>query len=291
MPPRTLRPGQTCQVWVGGVDVATPELVLETDAVLLEAPNWTLDGRALVLNGAGGLWTLDPGSPDASPVPVDLPGLPDLNNDHVLAPDGVHVYVSTADTHVYRVPLSGGPGVRVTPEDGRWHFLHGVSPDGARLAYVEIADLTAPHGRLVVLDADGTTHPVDVGPGHLDGPEWSPDGRWIHLNTEAFTGPGHAQLARVPDGGGPLERLLESDRVDWFPHLSPDGEHATYVSFPAGTTGHPADLEVEVRVVATTDWSVPLRSYPLTGGQGTINVNSWSPDSRRFAFVAYPIGP
>ena len=289
MPPRTLRPGQTCQVWVGGPDLSAPELVLESDDVLLEAPNWTLDGRTLVLNGAGLLWTLELGAPDARPVPVDLPGLAPLNNDHLLDPDGVHVYVSAADTHVHRVPLAGGPGTRLTPEDGRWHFLHGVSPDGTRLAYVEIADLTAPLGRLVVLDADGTPRHVEAGPGHLDGPEWSPDGRWIYLNTESFTTtPGHAQLARLPDGGGSLERLVESGTVDWFPHLSPDATHATYVAFPAGTRGHPADLEVEVRVVATTDWSTPLQRYPLVGGQGTLNVNSWSPAGTRFAFVAYP---
>jgi hypothetical protein len=27
----------------------------------------------------------------------------------------------------------------------------------------------------------------------------------------------------------------------------------------------------------------------LFGGQGTINVNSWAPDSRRFAFVRYEL--
>ena len=72
-------------------------------------------------------------------------------------------------------------------------------------------------------------------------------------------------------------------------HLSPDGRLATYISFPAGTLGHPADLDVEVRLVDTRDWSAPLRSYQLFGGQGTLNVNSWSPDGRRFAYVAYPV--
>jgi TolB protein len=86
-----------------------------------------------------------------------------------------------------------------------------------------------------------------------------------------------------------VERLVVSDTVDWFPHLSSDGQLASYITFPAGTLGHPADLDVEVRVVDTSDWSTPLQRYPLFGGQGTINVNSWAPDSTRFAFVAYPI--
>ena len=86
-----------------------------------------------------------------------------------------------------------------------------------------------------------------------------------------------------------MERLVTSETVDWFPHLSPDGELATYISFPTGTLGHPADLAVEVRVVRTADWSRVVQRYRLFGGQGTINVNSWSPDGRRFAYVAYPL--
>jgi len=131
---------------------------------------------------------------------------------------------------------------------------------------------------------------VDTGEGHVDGPEWAPDGNWIYFNTESFTDePGHAQLARIPDAGGPVERLVTSATVDWFPHISPDSQSGAYITFPAGTLGHPADLDVEVRVVPASDWSRPLQRYPLFGGQGTINVNSWSPDSTRFAFVAYPI--
>ena len=88
---------------------------------------------------------------------------------------------------------------------------------------------------------------------------------------------------------GKVERLVVSDTVDWFPHLSPDGAYAAYLAFPAGTQGHPADLDVEVRVVSTEDWSTPLQRYPLFGGQGTLNVNSWSPDATRLAYVAYPL--
>ncbi|HEU4907833.1 MAG TPA: biopolymer transporter Tol, partial [Propionibacteriaceae bacterium] len=113
---------------------------------------------------------------------------------------------------------------------------------------------------------------------------------WLYFNTEEFANrPGHAQLARMPAEGGRIERLVASDSVDWFPHLSPSGELATYISFPPGTRGHPADLDVEVRLVRTTDWRDAVWSLPLFGGQGTLNVNSWSPDGRRFAFVAYPL--
>jgi hypothetical protein len=40
--------------------------------------------------------------------------------------------------------------------------------------------------------------------------------------------------------------------------------------------------------VSTDDWSTPLKRIAVPGGQGTINVNSWAPDSRRFAYVSYP---
>ena len=90
----------------------------------------------------------------------------------------------------------------------------------------------------------------------------------------------------MPATGGP-QRLVASDTVDWFPHLSPDGPHATYISFPTGTLGHPADLPSSSTSCAPRlDQTIAL--IPLFGGQGSLNVNSWSPDGRRFAYVAYP---
>jgi hypothetical protein len=85
-----------------------------------------------------------------------------------------------------------------------------------------------------------------------------------------------------------IERLISSSTVDWFPHVAPNGRLAVYLQYPAGTVGHPEDREVELVVVDTTDWATPLAQVPAFGGQGTINVNSWSPDSSRFAFVSYP---
>jgi TolB protein len=285
---RALLPGQRCEVWIASVASGARQLIFTSDELLVEAPNWTQDGAALILNAAGGLWRLDLGTGLLDKVPVT--GVPDLNNDHVLGPGG-QVYLSANDGHIYRADLAGGPAARITTEDGFSHFLHGVSPDGQELAYVGIpaGNFTAP-GRVMTLPAGGgRATPVDVGPGHCDGPEYSPDGRWLYLNTEAFTGSaGHAQIARVRRDGRGIERLTESETVDWFPHLSPDGTFATYLRFPPGTVGHPADLPVEIVAVAVSDWAAPLHSWSLFGGQGTLNVNSWSPDSARFAYVAYP---
>lgn len=290
--PRNLREGQRCEVWTASAATGERELVFATDRLLLEAPNWTGDGHNLVLNGAGHLWTL--GLTDRRLAQIPLTGVPDLNNDHVLAPDGEHIYLSAADGQLYRASLGGGTATRITADDGWAHFLHGVSPDGITLAYVgiEAGDFSRP-GQLATLPAQGGSPSyIDTGTGHCDGPEYSPHGEWILLNTETFTtAPGHAQLARIrPDGTG-LERLVASDTVDWFPHPSPDGRLATYLRFPSGTLGHPADLDVELVLVTTADWTTPVRTFALFGGQGTLNVNSWAPGSDRFAYVTYPFSP
>jgi len=200
--------------------------------------------------------------------------------------------MSANDGHIYVAPERGG-AARLVPRDGsRYHFLHGVSPDGRTLAFVDLprAQFAVPGRLALVASTGGETEYPPAGTGHVDGPEYSPDGAWLYLNTEEYaTRPGHAQLARVPVAGGGMERLVASDTVDWFPHLSPDGEFASYISFPTGTLGHPADLDVEVRVVRTPDWSHVVQRYALFGGQGTINVNSWAPRGHRFAYVAYPL--
>ncbi len=290
-PARTLSDGRRCQVWIADVAHGTVELCHESADLLLEAPNWTRDGEALVLNGDGHLWRLDPASGELGGIP--LPGLPPLNNDHVLHPDGTTVLMSAEDGHIYRAPLAGGVGVRLTDDPATRQYLHGVSPDGTLLAYVETVreDPAAP-GVVAVVPASGggAVRRLRTGPGHSDGAEFTPDGEWIWLNSEAFTeAPGHAQLARVrPDGTG-WERLRDSDDVDWFPHASPDGRFASFLSFPPGTLGHPENLDVRIRAVATADWDTLRIDIALLGGQGSLNVNSWAPDSTRFAFVAYPV--
>jgi Tol biopolymer transport system component len=121
-----------------------------------------------------------------------------------------------------------------------------------------------------------------------DGPEYSPEGRWIYFNTEQFSDrPGHAQIARMRPDGSALEQLTFDDNVNWFPHVSPDGTSAVYLRYPPGTQGHPADLDVSIQLVQD-DWRAPTLVAELVGGQGTINVNSWAPNADRFAFIDYP---
>ena len=291
-PGRTLRPGQRCRIWVHHL-AGGPQLVHESTDVLLEAPNWDGDGR-LVLNGGGLLWEL---AVDGSAGPRQIPAraLPPVNNDHVLSPDGGDIFASAEDWQIYRLPREGGTAQRITSGRGL-HFLHGVSPDGSTLAYVRIdpdAADPATSGRVQLVGSDGREdRPLTTLPGPDDGPEFSPDGAWVYFTTEAFTDtPGHAQIARIRPDGTDLERLTHGAGVDWFPHLSPDGTRATYLTYAAGTRGHPADQSVTLTVVDVADWAAPLATLHLTGGQGTINVNSWAPDSTAFAYVDYPAAP
>jgi len=98
------------------------------------------------------------------------------------------------------------------------------------------------------------------------------------------------------DGAGPddklAERVTNDDLQDWFPHFSPNGKHLIWLSFPKGTEGHNDRLPgMQLRYRKAPGAKLkPAKIEVLTtffGGQGTINVNSWSPDNRHFAFVIY----
>jgi Tol biopolymer transport system component len=279
--PRKLRADQLAELYV--VDVVTFEsrLVFSSSELLFEAPNWV--GDRLIVNGDGGLFALPVSGGELEP--IELGGVPEINNDHVVSPDGSTVYVSAEDGHLYAVPLAGGAGRRVSNEHGVHHYLHGISPDGERLAYIGLENRD---GRRItnvytVPVAGGADVQVTDDEFADDGSEYGPDGEWIYFNSERA---GQAQLFRIK--GGAVEQLTFDERVNWFPHPSPDGSLVAYVSFPPGTEGHPADIEdVRVRLLETSGQIREIAT--VFGGQGTMNVPSWSPDGQYFAYVAYPI--
>jgi TolB protein len=301
--PRTLLPGQISRILLLDPDTGRSEVVFENARTLVEAPNWSPDGAWLVVNADGLLWRLP--VTGGALEPIEMRGVPEINNDHVIAPDGSAIFVSAQDGHLYEIPWAGGEGRRVTrshPEGrGYKNYLHGVSPDGATLSVIVGARTTAEASReewrtnvAFVSVADGETRFVTDDEHPDDGAEFSPDGKWLWFNSERFTTePGHAQLARVPvDGSEPI-RILASDTVDWFPHLSPDASRLLYLAFEAGTIGHPENRDVVLRILdldaGEPTTAAPRDVFRLFGGQGTINVPGWSPDSSRFAFVEYPV--
>ncbi len=288
---RTLQPGQRSQLFTYDLATGVSTLVTESTSVLFEAPNWTVDGEWLIVNGDGLLQRVPATGGELEP--IEVPGLPLLNNDHVLSPDGGSVYVSGFDGHLHQVDLAARTSRQVSNDRGPAfiHFLHGVSPDGKLLAYIGM-DLLADGGVrtniYTVPTAGGPDVQLTDSAAPHDGSEFSPDGAWLYFNSERGSDvPGHAQLFRMrPDGSG-IEQLTHDERVNWFPHISPDGSQVVYISFPPMTLGHPADLDVIIRLLGADGLGTDL--VHLFGGQGTINVPSWSPDSTRFAYVAYPL--
>ncbi len=286
-PWRRLAAGQRSVVCVLDVTTGERTVVHETDAAVVEAPNWHPGRDELLVNADGALWRLP--LDGSAPTVVDTDGPLDANNDHVLSPDGATIYVSTQAGELLAVPYEGGrprrvSTVRATPFR---HYLHGVSPDGTTLAYIG-HDVPAHTFEVYLLDlrtAQDTR--VTVTGRHHDGCEFTAAGDRLYVNSEREAAvPGHSQLFSMALDGGDVRRLTSDERVNWFPHESPDGRHLVYLSYPPGTTGHPPNLEVEIRMLGDRE---PVVLRRLFGGQGTINVNSWARDSRRLAYVEYPV--
>lgn len=295
---RRLLPGQRAELHLVDVETGRDLEILRSTQRLFEAPNWHPSGRWIVVNADGLLFRIDVEDPSGL-VEIPMPGLPELNNDHLLSPDGRWHCVSANDGHLYRVPWEGGAPERLTvpksPERRFRHFLHGISPDGRTLAYVGTETLDGEEwGRraLWLLDLEsGAERLVADGCSPADGPDFSPDGRQLFFNSEmASRREGHAQIFGHDLEGGRMRQLTFDERVNWFPHPSPDGRRLAYLSYEPGTVGHPPDRPVVLRLIELPA-GAPRDLVHLMGGQGTLNVPPWAPDSRRLAYVAYPVGP
>ena len=249
----------------------------------IEAPNWAPSGDWLLVNGEGRLFRVPLAKPGLAP--IDTGAADRCNNDHGISPDGSLIVLSShhegLGSQIYVMPVAGGALRKVSPAAPSW--WHGWSPDGARLVYV------AARGGSRVIDVHtiglegGDEMRLTQGEGHCDGPEYSADGASIYYNCDRG---GHAQIWVMAADGAKQRQLFADDCVNWFPHPSPDGRHLVYLAYPPGTLGHPADMAVAL-VLCDPGGSNRRRVREFTGGQGTINVPSWAPDSSAFAYVRY----
>ncbi|MFB3825835.1 MAG: TolB family protein [Bryobacteraceae bacterium] len=256
------------------------EQVVYTAPRKVEVPNWSPDGSYLLLNSEGRLWRLP--AAGGEPAPVDTGDVKGVNNDHGISRDGRWFAISAGQMYV--LPSIGGAPRQVTEK--RPSYFHGWSPDGRTLVYCAPRDNN--FDLYAIPAAGGAEKRLTMHPGYDDGPDYSPDGKWIYFNSDRS---GSWDIWRIPAAGaGPedrkAERITRDEREDWFPHPSPDGQWLVFVSFEKGTKGHPANQNVELRLMPRKG-GVLRTVAKLFGGQGTINVNSWAPDSRRFAYVRY----
>ena len=292
MEARKLLAGQTAEVYVLDVDTGVSTLVHSSATTLFEAPNWTPDGRDLLVNGDGYLWRIP--AKGGEPERVSLGDIPLINNDHVLSADGSVIYVSAFDGQLYAIPFDTGVPRRVSNDHGPrfFYFLHGVSPDNSTLAYIGMRvneDATVVTNIWTIPTTGGEDVQLTDDSFPDDGSEYSPDGEWLYFNSErGSTTPGHAQLFRMrPDGTG-IEQLSDDERVNWFPHLSPDGRRIAYISFPPGTLGHPENLDVILRLIdsdgsAATWWTSSVARAPSTCTAGHRTAGAWPTSPTRSA--------
>ncbi len=270
----------------------------------IEAPNWSKDG-ALYFNGGGRIMRLALTGP-AEPVRIDLGNLTRANNDHGISPDGTQLAISDGTkpggSRIYLAPIAGGTPREITPLAPS--YWHGWSPDGLTLVYCAKRDgrfgifsIPAAGGNEKRLTTAATADGLD------DGPEYSPDGQWIYFNSDRT---GLMQIWRMkPDGSDP-EQITKDNFNNWFAHPSPNGRWLAYLTFAPDVKGHPPDKDVMIRLlpvpgaavsqpptvgaVTPTPGAAPAEPRVLVklfGGQGTMNVPSWSPDSARLAYVRY----
>ncbi len=256
---------------------------------LIEAPNWSRDGSFLVYNSGGRIYKyiLATGAVEQ----IDTGFAVRCNNDHVLSFDGRGLAVSHSnagwDSRVYVLPLEGGTPREVTPNAPS--YLHGWSPDGKTLVYCAFRP-GGDGGDIWAIDAaGGEERQLTDAPGLNDGPEFDPTGEYIWFNS-VRTGLMQAWRMKA-DGSGQTQMTFDEDWNTWFPHVSPDGKLVSMVCYKKGDLEpgeHLPHKNVELRVM-NADGSGLRTAAKLFGGQGTINVNSWSPDSREFAFVSYKL--
>jgi len=250
-----------------------------------EAPNWSHDGNSLIFNSRGSLYRFHLN--DTKVEKISTGDAVNNNNDHGLSPDGQWLAISDqtfGPSKISIVPSAGGEPIAINaPVPSYWH---GWSPDGKRLAYVaergngnyDIYD--------VAVDGKSQERRLTNATGLDDGPDYAQDGS-IYFNSERT---GAMRIWRMQaDGKEQQQVTFDKQYGDWFPHPSPDGKQLVFLSYDASVKGHPPKRDVVLRMMPLDGSAKPKVIVSLFGGQGTLNVPSWSPDSSAFAFVSYEL--
>ena len=258
---------------------------------IIEAPNWMrTDPDCLIYNADGRIFRYRISTGESAL--LDTGHCVNCNNDHVLSPDETHIAVSHSEhswmSRIYILPITGGEPRLITPNAPS--YLHGWSPDGKELAYCAFRD----RGQGYEVDiwaisaGGGEEWQLTKDAGFNDGPEYSPDGKHIWFIS---TRSGLMQCWRMNRDGTEQTQMTFHERNNWFPHISPDGKQVVYLSYSEqglDPSEHLPNMQVQLRLM-DADGANDRCILEFFGGQGSINVNSWHPDSRHFAFVRYEL--
>jgi TolB protein len=269
------------------MDVATGKRkILHRAPNSLQAPNWTPDNKFLIYNEEGLLYTYD--LKTGAIAKLNSGFAKDNNNDHVLSFDGKMLAIShhtgeKRNSTIYTMPVTGSDNpTKITSEASGASYLHGWSPDGKRLVFTGQRN-----GQWNIFAVDLATkkeYQLTEHPALDDGPEYTPDGKYIYFNSVRT---GTMKIWRMKADGSDEEQVTFDEYNDWFPHFSPDGKWIVYISFPKdiNPNDHPFYKKIYLRLMPSTG-GVPRTIAYVYGGQGTINVPSWSPDSKTIAFIS-----
>ena len=264
--------------------IGSPALkVLYTAPGSFQAPNWTRDGKSLIYNADGKLYRFDLGT--KTPTPIDTGTVTRNNNDHVLtfAGDMLGISSSAGDSDgsvVFTMPTTGGSPTRITKASPS--YFHGWSPDGTFLFYT--AQRNDEFDIYKIPAGGGDEIRLTTAKGLDDGPESTPDGRWIFFNSART---GRMQIWKMRPDGTEQQQITGDEFNNWFPHIAPDGKSMVVLSFLSDVdpSDHPFYKQVYLRQMNLEGAEAKVIAY-VYGGQGTINVPSWSPDSTSIAFVS-----
>lgn len=251
----------------------------------IQAPNWVPDGKHLVFNDYRGImYQFDLNT--RKPVKINTGTITNNNNDHVISFDGKMLGLSSnvrslGGSIIYTVPIGGGIPKQITPRGPS--YLHGWSPDGKSLVFC--GERNGEFDVYKVPSAGGEEVRLTDSKGLDDGPEYTPDGKYIYFNSVRS---GSMQIWRMKPDGSDQEQVTNDEFNNWFAHISPDGKWIVFISFLKEEVKpgiHPPYKHVYLRLMPFSGGSPKVIAY-FYGGQGSINTPSWSPDSKRIAFVS-----
>jgi Tol biopolymer transport system component len=253
----------------------------------VQAPNWSRDGGSLVFNQDGRIYTVSADG-KGTPQTVDTGNATDCTGSHGLSPDGKWLAITCVTPanpgrRVYIVPSAGGTPRTVTANPDS--YFHSWSPDGKTIAFTRPSHGS---GNIYSISVEGGAETaLTSGPGISDDPDYSADGQYIYFNTDRWGG---MQIARMKPDGSHVEQITFDSFHNWTPHPSPDGKSIVFISYPPDVTTHAANKDIALRILSPADNKIRVLTN-LVGGDGSMNVPNWSPDSKSLAFVSYQLLP